>query len=358
MCPTPVSYELKWGVVGCGLISHDFLKAMNKGNRPHKIVAVADDNVEQAENFKKRVDLNEDVKAYGSFKELFEDPQVEIVYIGIVNFLHYKMVMAALDHGKHVLCEKPLGLNVKQVKEMIQKAKEKKRFLMEACFCRFFPIWRDLKYHLQQSTLGEATSVHANLAHNNYTDIPNRFRLRNGVTTLDTGAIPLLDFGLYPIILTLWAFDDERPEKIVAVGAKNEIGADVWGNITLEFSNGRKAFLCYSHQDIFPNTAFVGCSNGHILMPESFWCPEKLVLVHGNPREGVKTEQIEHPLDDDQVYNFTNSSGLRYEADHVYDCIRNGKLESDNVSHEVSLILAEILQEIRKQLGVVLPHDK
>uniref|UniRef100_A0A914CC60 Trans-1,2-dihydrobenzene-1,2-diol dehydrogenase n=1 Tax=Acrobeloides nanus TaxID=290746 RepID=A0A914CC60_9BILA len=332
---------------------------MQNSEKLHKIVSVADDNIEQAESFKRKLELNDETKAYGSFQELFEDPNVEIVYVGIVNFLHYKMVMSALDHGKHVLCEKPLGLNVKQVKEMIEKAKEKKRFLMEACFSRFFPVWAEVRKVMDQKTLGEVTAVHANLAHNDYITNPNRFRLKNGFTTLDTGATPLLDFGLYTIMLTLWIFYDEKPKKITAIGSKSDIGADVWSNITLEFSNGRKAFLCYSHADVFPNSAFISCTKGHMVMSESFWCPEKLQIIYGNPKYNIKKEFIEHPLKDDPAkYNFTNSAGLKYEADHVYDCIKNGLLESDNVTHEFSLTMAEILQEIRKQLEVSLPHDK
>uniref|UniRef100_A0A914CAQ5 Trans-1,2-dihydrobenzene-1,2-diol dehydrogenase n=1 Tax=Acrobeloides nanus TaxID=290746 RepID=A0A914CAQ5_9BILA len=269
------------------------------------------------------------------------------------------MVMSALDYGKHVLCEKPLGLNVRQVKEMIEKAKEKKRFLMEACFSRLVPNWTEIRKVVDQKILGEVTTVHVNFGATDYINFPNRFRLGNGCTVLDTGAIPLLDFGIYTIILALWVFHDEKPEKITAIGGKSEIGADTWGNITLEFSNDRKAFLCYSHVDIFPNTAFISCSKGHMVIPESFYNPEKLQVIYGTPKVDAKKELIEHLYKDDPTqYNFGLScAGLRYEADHVYDCIKTGMLESDNITHEFSLTMAEILQEIRKQLDVVLPHD-
>lgn len=104
-------------------------------------------------------------------------------------------------------------------------------------------------------------------------------------------------------------------------------GADTWGNITLEFSNDRKALLCYSHVDIFPNTAFISCSKGHMVIPESFYNPEKLQVIYGTPKVDAKKELIEHLYKDDPTqYNFGLScAGLRYEADHVYDCIKNGK---------------------------------
>uniref|UniRef100_A0A914CLK5 Trans-1,2-dihydrobenzene-1,2-diol dehydrogenase n=1 Tax=Acrobeloides nanus TaxID=290746 RepID=A0A914CLK5_9BILA len=76
MCSTPDSLELKWGIVGCGLISHDFLKAMKNSTKHHKVVAIADDNIDQAENFKKKLELCDETRAYGSFQELFEDPSV------------------------------------------------------------------------------------------------------------------------------------------------------------------------------------------------------------------------------------------------------------------------------------------
>lgn len=104
-------------------------------------------------------------------------------------------------------------------------------------------------------------------------------------------------------------------------------------------------------------------------MPESFWAPEKLELIHGYAKTGTERELVELKLGDDpEKYNFINSAGFKYEADHVYECIKSGtparifiiclgKLESENVSHSFSLILAEILQDVRRQLNVVLPHD-
>lgn len=94
-------------------------------------MAVAEDNLAGAENFKKKLGLGDDVKSYGNYDEFFKDNDVgeqfpsfciqllEVVYVGIVNFLHYKMVMASLDAGKHVLCEKPLGMNVREVKGVL-----------------------------------------------------------------------------------------------------------------------------------------------------------------------------------------------------------------------------------------------
>src|SRR5689334_12983015 len=106
--------------------------------------------------------------------------------------------------------------------------------------------------------------------------MPNRFRLRPGVTVLDTGATPLMDFGIYVVMFTLFIFNDEKPLKIVVAGEKNDQGVDVWANITLTFSHGKKASLFYSHVDIFPNNAYVGFEKGHVAIPE-FRSPDHMV---------------------------------------------------------------------------------
>uniref|UniRef100_A0A914DQX2 Uncharacterized protein n=1 Tax=Acrobeloides nanus TaxID=290746 RepID=A0A914DQX2_9BILA len=162
-------------------------------------------------------------------------------------------------------------------------------------------------------------------------------------------------------MFALFVFNDEKPKKVSVAGEKNEEGVDVWGNITLEFSNNKKAALFYSRADIFPNNAYIGCTKGHVIVPE-FRSPDHMEIIRGRSCASAVEEElievVQLPYEDDQTYNFLGSAGLRYEADHVYESIRNGKLESDNVTHKFSLTIAEILEEIRRQLGVVLPQDK
>lgn len=120
---------LKWGIAAAGMICHDFVNAVGTLNKDdHQVIAVAARDVDRADEFAKRFDIS---KAYGSYLELAQDCDVEIVYIGVLIPQHLEVAMLMLDHGKHVLCEKAMCLNEKQVRILTSYAKRKGLFLME-----------------------------------------------------------------------------------------------------------------------------------------------------------------------------------------------------------------------------------
>lgn len=120
---------LKWGILGCGKISSDFVNALTSFTEDqHKVVACAARSLESAKEFSEKYGIT---KAYGSYQELVSDPEVQVTYVGSVNNQHLSLVKLALENGKHVLCEKPMGINAREVKEMIECARSKKLFCME-----------------------------------------------------------------------------------------------------------------------------------------------------------------------------------------------------------------------------------
>jgi len=153
----PSGEPLKWGVLGCGHIVNDFLLAMQKGERNHQVVAIGASSLERSKKFAEERGYN--CKTYGSYIEVINDPDVEIIYIGLRNAEHFKHTMISLDNKKHVLCEKPLGVNAKQVESMISKAKAKKLFLMQGYWSQFFPLSKNSRNHqiwrVRSSTFGK-----------------------------------------------------------------------------------------------------------------------------------------------------------------------------------------------------------
>lgn len=120
---------LKWGIASAGLISYDFANALSTFSKDeHDVVAVAARDLRRAQKFAKRFDIP---KAHGDYLELAKDANVDAVYIGVLNPQHLEVSLMMLDHGKHVLCEKPLSMNEKQCRQLIEYAKEKNLFLME-----------------------------------------------------------------------------------------------------------------------------------------------------------------------------------------------------------------------------------
>ncbi|KAI1709239.1 oxidoreductase family, NAD-binding rossmann fold domain-containing protein [Ditylenchus destructor] len=343
---------LRWGIVGCGHISSDFMRAMLRNSqRPNQIRAVATSNSKQrAEEFvEKHIEGKsaDRPKAYGSYQELFNDPQVDIVYVGVLNHQHKDSVLGALDAGKHVLVEKPMGVNASEVRQMVAKAREKKRFLMEAYWTRFFPAWQTV--HQQLSDIGGAQVILCDFG----------YRVRDAVTKTELawGGGYLLATGCYPFMVASWMFGGERPIRIKACGAIGEKKTDMWAGITLEYSNNRVANIFYTGLIGTPCQCSVSGPKGKFKFPDQFWCPSKLV----EEIEGSESNALHFPVPDVKNasdYHFPNSGGLSYEADHVYDCLKNGQLESEVMSLDESILLAEIFDEVRQQIGVVYPQDK
>ena len=119
----------RWGIFGASRIAHDFLVAMKTlPENEHTVVAVASRSLERATEFAGKHDIG---KAYGSYEELARDENVEVVYVGTLHPAHAPLCKLALNHGKHVLCEKPLTINLKDTKELFELAKAKGLFIME-----------------------------------------------------------------------------------------------------------------------------------------------------------------------------------------------------------------------------------
>lgn len=148
---------LKWGIAAAGKISQDFANAVNILNDDdHQLVAVAARDLGRAEKFAQKFGIT---KAYGSYLELAQDSNVEVVYVGTLNPQHFEVAILMLEHGKHLLVEKPLCINEKQAHKLITYAERKKLFLMEAIWSRLFPSYQYVRKQIQNGMLGDILSV-------------------------------------------------------------------------------------------------------------------------------------------------------------------------------------------------------
>uniref|UniRef100_A0A1I7SDK6 Trans-1,2-dihydrobenzene-1,2-diol dehydrogenase n=1 Tax=Bursaphelenchus xylophilus TaxID=6326 RepID=A0A1I7SDK6_BURXY len=243
---------LRWGIIGCGAISHDFVRSLGVAKENHKVVAAGASALQRAEEFVRKVGLS-DVKAFGSYEELLTDNNVDVVYIGLLNDAHVTWTVKALKAGKHVLCEKPLGVNLKEVKLIVETARAEKKFLMEGYWSRFFPVWLDIKNKIADRDLGALRLVHINLG----------ILLPENRRDVSKGSTPLYDIGVYPVSLALYAFG-KKATKVDAIGAKDEHNTDIWANITLQFGDDQRALLYYDANNRTVNNAILNFENGSI----------------------------------------------------------------------------------------------
>jgi len=330
---------LRWGIISAGKISQDFVNAMGTLKEgDHQVVAVAARDLNSAKDFAKRFGVQ---KAYGSYLELAKDPNVEVAYIGNLNPQHYEVAMMMLEHGKHVLCEKPLCMNEKQAQKLISYAREKKLFLMEAIWSRFFPSYQYVRKQIENGVLGEILSVEAELGLG-FLDKVERLQKK------DLGGGTILDLGVYPIQCCQWVFQ-QPPKSITATGKLNKDLVDVEMIGELKYGDNKVGKIKTSALSQLDNKAIIVGTKGQITLLNC-WCPASIIDVDGNEKTWP-FPKAKHQ------FHFLNSCGLRYEADEVRKCIRAGKTESDIVSHDDSLLIARIEDELRKQLGVKYPED-
>lgn len=163
---------LKWGIVSVGYISHDFVNALSPINSDkHQVIAVAARDSDRAESFAKRFNIPQ---FYGNYLDLAKDPNIEIVYIGTLHIQHFNIAMLMLEHGKHVLCEKPLCMNEKQVRQLTAYAKEKQLFLMEAIWSRYFECYQYIRERVESGSLGDIESIEIELGNPNVPNIDHK----------------------------------------------------------------------------------------------------------------------------------------------------------------------------------------
>ncbi|CAO2632874.1 Trans-1,2-dihydrobenzene-1,2-diol dehydrogenase [Lemmus lemmus] len=286
---------LRWGIVSAGLIANDFTTMLSSlPPSEHQVVAVAARDLNRAKEFAQKYNIP---KAYGSYEELAKDPNVEVAYIATQHPQHKAVVLLCLAAGKAVLCEKPMGVNAAEVREMVAEARSRGIFLMEA-----------LREVLVQGTVGDLRVARA-------------------------------EFGVELSHLPR-STDWSQPEKVSAVGRIHETGVDDTVSVLLQYPGGVHGSFTCSVTSNLPNTAYVIGTKGMAQICKT-WCPTELV-VNGERKEFP-------PPALGKSYNFLNGSCMSYEANHVRDPI---------VPLAESELLAEILEEARKAIGVTFPQDK
>lgn len=324
----------RWGIVAAGSISNDFVDCLN--NLPqdeHQVVAVAGRNFDNAKKF---AQLHRIRKVYSSYEEIAADPDVEVAYVGSLHPDHFPTMKMLLANGKHILCEKPLTMNRRDTEDICRMAKEKKLFLMEALWSRYLPTYIHMEELLKKGTIGEVRYVHSTFGY------PMEHQPRMFIKEL--GGSVLLTLGNYCVNLVLQVFGGERPVKISACGDLSPQGTDQGVAVSMEFSGGRLATFALSGVVKLPGVAEIFGRKGKITLYPPFHAPTCVESPAGKFEIQLPAPSV--PL------NFPNSSGLRYEAEEVRRCLHEGLLESPKMTHHDSLLIAEIFDEIFKQIGV------
>ncbi len=299
--------KLSFGILSTSSIAPRFIAAVRSAGAG-EIVALSSRTEEKA---REKAELWQIPKAYGSHEQLLNDPEVNIVYISTVNALHYKWAKAALEQGKHVICEKPCTTSAEQTRELFALAREKGRFFMEAEKMLFLPAVLELRRRIEAGVLGKITMA----------DLTHSFSAAYNTWMFDptAGGGTLLSSGIYAVQLMTWLFGDIT--NIRGIKTAGEDGVERQYVLTGETVNGVQFTAKNSTLSILDNTARIYGEKGWAELPE-YWKARK-VIFH---LPGKAPEILEFPCEHELVY----------EVQHIVDCFEKGLLTSPVVTEEIS----------------------
>ncbi len=273
-------------------------------------------------------------KSYGSYEELVQDENVDIVYVASPHSHHYQHVKLCLSHGKNVLCEKAFTANAAQAKELVALAREKGLFLGEAVWTRFMPFVEKVRELLAQGVIGEVQSVQCGFGQT----LTHVERMQE--PALAGGA--LLDLGIYPLTFaSLFLGTDVR--RVSGTAVLTDKGVDAQNSITVEYAAGKLASLCSCMTGWMPNTGAIGGVKGTILCKDFWMCQEFVVSVRGE-----EPYTVECPFE---------ISGYEYEVRAAIKAMDEGKLCCDEMPWEESVRLMEVMDGLREKWGVKFPFE-
>ena len=326
---------ISWGILGCGGIANKFAVsiAVTDGS---VLTAVASRTKGKAAEFAKKHRV---AAFHESYDDLVARDDVDAVYVATTHNFHYENIKTALMHGKHVLCEKPLTVNAREAKELIELARQKKLFMMEGMWTRFLPAIVKLREWLKDGLIGEIRQVRADFGFRIGFD--PKHRLLN--PELAGGA--LLDAGIYPLSFASMVMGT-APKEIKAVGEIGSTGVDEQSVYLLTYGDGRISVLSSAVRTALTNRAEIIGTDGRIVVPPLFLMAQRVEL-HKNGEDAVV---FEHP--------FVDQEGFQFEIAEAARAIRAGETECPAMPLDETLQLMQTIDEIKSQLGLVYGNDR
>jgi predicted dehydrogenase len=323
--------KFRWAIIGTGGIARAFAEDL-KRLEGHEVVAVGSRNIATAQDFAHQFPGS---VAYGSYEELV-NVDADAVYVATPHPMHHENTLLAMRAGKAVLCEKAFTVNAAQARELVDYSQAHHIPLMEAMWSRFLPHFIEIKKIISAGTLGEITNIIAD--HGQY--IPYERAARLWEPELGGGA--LLDLGIYP--LTLAHLVMGSPSSIHAEATLTDKGVDLNTSMLLRYSTGAHALLSCTMASRGQVSALIAGAKARIEIDGPFYNPTSFRVI---TRDGEVTE---YPND-------YIGHGLREEAAEFARIVRAGKIESPLMTHQVSVELMEMMDEIRAQIGVKYPQE-
>jgi predicted dehydrogenase len=322
--------SIRWGILGTGGIADTF--AADLALVPDaELAAVGSRTVAAAQAFAGKHTIP---RAHGSWAELAADPDVDVIYVATPHASHHAAAIACLEGGKSVLVEKPMTLDLATSAQLVQEARTRELFLMEAMWMRCNPAIRKIRDLIRDGAIGEVVTLHADFG------LQGPFEPTHRLRDPALGGGALLDLGVYPIHFADLMLGS--PETVHSWARLTPENVDETTGILLGYASGAVATLTCSIAGESRNTASITGTLGRIDLPPAFFMPQSFTLQ----RAGKEPETFDHSFE---------GRGYQFEAIEVQRCLAYNFPESPLVPHTTTLQIMTLLDTIRAEIGVVYP---
>jgi predicted dehydrogenase len=324
--------QIRWGILSTGTIARTFVEGLRE-LPDAAVVAVGSRSAESAEAFGARYSIP---RRHASYEALAADPDVDVIYIGTPHTLHAENTRLCLEAGKAVLCEKPFTINAAEARSIVELARARGLFLMEAMWTRFRPHMVALRQALADGAIGEPRLVRAELCFRAEFDPAHR------LFNPELGGGALLDVGVYPIAFAHMVFG--APERIVSMPHLGDTGVDEQMAAILGYSGGRMAVCTAATRTHAAPAVVIGGTAGWIEISSPWWPTSSLTLR--------RPDGSSAPIPFEERGN-----GYQYQAAEVHACLRAGATESATMPLDESIRIMETLDAVRAQWGLRYPME-
>lgn len=323
---------IRWGILSTGKIARAFTTAL-KTLPDAKLLAVGSRHRVTADEFA----INYDVpRAYDSYEALAADPDVDIIYVGTPHPWHAQNTLMCLEAGKHVLCEKPFAMNAVQARAMIDLARQKRLFLMEAMWTRFIPAVARAKSLIDHGVIGKVWMMSGTFG------FRAPFNPKGRLFAPELGGGSLLDVGVYVLSFASWLFG--KPTRIQSAARLGSTGVDEHAVMQLVYEGGELAALASAVSLKMPIEVLLAGTEGYLTLHEPFYKTTRFTIT---PVEG-----------EPQTYTVPyEGNGYQFQALEVMRCLREGLLESPVMPLDETLQIMQTMDAIRAQWGLKYPNE-
>ena len=323
--------NLNWAVLGTGVIANEMAQALQKMDK--RLYAVGNRTHEKAVAFGEKYQVE---KIYDNIEDMFFDEKVDIIYITSPHNTHYTFIKEALKHGKHVLAEKSITLNSRELEELRELAAENNLILAEAMTIWHMPLYKELWKIVKNGELGRVQMITMNFGSFKEYDMKNRFFNPH----LAGGA--MLDIGVYALSVVR-SFMEEAPEFIVSQWKEAPTGVDEQATMLLQNTKGQMATVALSMHSKQPKRAMISCEKGYIEIME-YPRADKAVIV--DAETGVRTE----------IEAGSTAEALGYELQDMEQAVLTGDVSGLKLSYSADVM--EIMTRLRKAWNMKYPGEQ